>query len=71
MPDTKVGTQKKDDPYSVATQDFEAMMKGEGDVVTGWMSKLQSAIALLTPSDMLAEQHRKMAAPGTAERKAS
>jgi hypothetical protein len=38
------------------------MMKGQGDVVVGWMNKLQSAIALITPSDMLAEQHRKMAA---------
>jgi short-subunit dehydrogenase len=70
MLDTKVGTAKKDDPAMVARQGFDAMMKGRGDVVTGWMNKLQSAIALLTPSDMLAEQHRKMAAPGTAERKA-
>jgi hypothetical protein len=35
------------------------------------MNKLLPAIALITPSDMLAEQHRKMAAPGTATRKAS
>jgi short-subunit dehydrogenase len=68
MLDTKVGTQKKDDPAMVAKQGFEAMMQGKGDVVTGWMNKLQSAIALLTPSDMLAEQHRKMAEPGTAVR---
>jgi hypothetical protein len=47
------------------------MMKGQGDVVTGWMNKLQSAIALITPSDMLAEKHREMAAPGTAKQKAS
>jgi len=43
------------------------MMDGDGDVVTGWQNKLQSAIALLMPSGMLAEQHRKMAAPGTAK----
>ncbi|HLI22665.1 MAG TPA: oxidoreductase, partial [Stellaceae bacterium] len=66
MLDTKVGTQKKDDPAMVAKQGFEATMQGKGDVVTGWMNKLQSAIALITPSDMLAEQHRKMAQPGTA-----
>jgi short-subunit dehydrogenase len=71
MLDTKVGTAKKDDPAMVARQGFDAMMKGEGDVVTGWMNKLQSAIALITPSGMLAEQHRKMAEPGTATRKAS
>jgi short-subunit dehydrogenase len=68
MLDTKVGTDKKDDPAMVARQGFDAMMKGQGDVVTGWMNKLQSAIALLTPSDMLAEQHRKMAEPGTARK---
>lgn len=68
MLDTKIGTEKKDDPAIVARLGFEAMMKGQGDVVTGWMNKLQSAIALITPSDMLAEQHRKMAAPGTARK---
>ena len=40
------------------------MMEGEGDVVSGWKNKLQSAIANGTPSEMLAEQHRKMAEPG-------
>jgi uncharacterized protein len=63
MLDTKVGTQKKDDPAEVAKTGFEAMMAGKGDVVTGW---LQSAIALIMPSGLLAEQHRKEAAPGTA-----
>jgi short-subunit dehydrogenase len=68
MLDTKVGTQKKADPADVAAIGFKAMMNGEGDVVAGWMNKLQSAIALLTPSDTLAEMHRKMAQPGTAQR---
>ena len=68
MMDTKVGTQKKDDPADVAEAGFEAMMKGEGDVVAGWKNKLQTALANVTPSDVLAEQHRKMAAPGTAEK---
>ena len=43
------------------------MMKGEGDVVSGWQNKLQSAIANVTPAGVLAEQHRKMAAPGSAK----
>jgi hypothetical protein len=60
----KVGTEKKDDPAEVAKTGFEAMMAGMGDVVTGWQNKLQSAIALITPSGVLAEQHRKQAAPG-------
>ena len=65
MLDTKVGTEKKIDPAEVAKIGFEAMMNGEGDVVTGWKNKVQSAIAYVTPAGMLAEQHRKMAAPGT------
>jgi short-subunit dehydrogenase len=63
--DTKVGQEEKDDPAEVAQVGFDAMMKGEGDVVSGWKNKLQSAVANVTPSGMLAEQHRKMAEPGS------
>jgi short-subunit dehydrogenase len=66
MMDTKVGTAKKDDPAMVAEKGFSAMMQGEGDVVTGWHNKLQSAIANVLPAGLTAELHRKMAAPGTA-----
>ncbi len=65
MEDTQVGTAKKDDPAMVAKVGFKAMMNGEGDVVSGWKNKLQSAIANITPAGMLAEQHRKMAEPGS------
>jgi uncharacterized protein len=68
MEDTKVGTQEKDDPVDVARDGFEAMMKGEGDVVSGWKNKLQTTLANVTPAAMLAEQHRQMAEPGTAEK---
>jgi short-subunit dehydrogenase len=67
MLDTKVGQAKKDDPADVATTGFQAVMRGEGDVVSGWQNKLQTAIANITPAGMLAEQHRKMAAPGSAK----
>jgi uncharacterized protein len=67
MLDTKVGQAKKDDPADVAKTGFQAMMNGEGDVVSGWQNKLQTAIANITPAGMLAEQHRKMAAPGSAK----
>ena len=67
MLDTKVGTQEKDDPAKVARDGFDAMMKGESDVVSGWRNKLQTTVANVTPNEMLAEQHRKMAEPGTAE----
>jgi short-subunit dehydrogenase len=68
--DTKVGTQEnKADPAEVARIGFKAMMDGEGDVVAGFKNKLQSAVASVTPSAVLAEQHRKMAEPGTARGK--
>jgi short-subunit dehydrogenase len=65
MMDTKVGTQEKDHPADVAKDGFEAMMKGEGDVVSGWKNKLQTTIANVTPASVLAEQHRKIAEPGS------
>jgi short-subunit dehydrogenase len=67
MLDTKVGTDEKDDPVEVAKVGYEAMLRGEGDVVAGWKNKLQTAVASVTPSGVLAEQHRKMAEPGTAK----
>ena len=65
MEDTKVGQEEKDDPADVAKTGFDAMMRGDGDVVTGWKNKLQSAAANVVPASVLAEQHRKMAEPGT------
>ena len=66
MMDTKVGQSKKDDPADVAKTGFDAMMRGDGDVVSGWQNKLQTAIASVTPAAILAEQHRKQAEPGSA-----
>jgi short-subunit dehydrogenase len=68
MLDTKVGQSKKDDPVDVAKTGFKAMMDGDGDVVAGWQNKLRAAIANVTPASVLAEQHRKMAEPGSGER---
>jgi short-subunit dehydrogenase len=67
MLDTKVGTQEKDDPAKVAKDGFDAMMNGEGDVVSGWQNKLQTTLANVTPAGALAEMHRHLAEPGTAE----
>ncbi|SFP38146.1 SDR family oxidoreductase [Variovorax sp. 770b2] len=67
MLDTKVGQGKKADPAEVARIGFEAMLDGEGDVVAGWKNKLQVAMAKVTPASLLAEQHRKMAEPGSAK----
>ena len=68
MLDTKVGTDEKDSPAFVAQQGFDAMKKGEGQVIAGWKNKVQAAIAHIAPSDMTAEMHAKMAAPGTAKK---
>lgn len=67
MEDTKVARGKKDDPADVARTGFDAMMRGEGDVVHGLKNKLQAAAAAVTPESILAEQHRKMAEPGSGE----
>jgi short-subunit dehydrogenase len=42
MLDTKVAQAKKDDPADVARVGFHAMMRGDGDVVSGWRNKLQT-----------------------------
>jgi uncharacterized protein len=66
MLDTKVGSGKKQPPEEVAKIGFEAMEEGTDEVVAGWNNKLRAAISHIVPSSMLAEQHGKMAAPGTA-----
>ena len=38
---------------------YDAMMRGDGDIVTGWKNKLLSAMSNAIPSDMLAEIHRR------------
>ncbi|WFE65609.1 SDR family NAD(P)-dependent oxidoreductase [Micromonospora sp. WMMD714] len=68
MGDTKVGTDDKDDPATVAAQGFAAMMRGEEKVVAGSLkNRVQAAAARLTPDRLKAEQHRRMAEPGSAD----
>lgn len=67
MLDTKVGQQDKDDPADVARAGFRAMLDGEGDVISGLKNKLQAALAAVTPSAVLAEQHRRLAEPGSGD----
>ena len=67
MMDTKVGTAEKDGAAEVAKAGFDAMMKGEGDIVTGMKNKITSSVANVMPAETLAKQHRKMAEPGTAK----
>ena len=67
MLDTRVGAGDKDDPAVVAKQGFEAMMKGKERVVGGGLkTKAMTAAGKVTPDSVKAEQHRKMAEPGSA-----
>ena len=66
MMDTEVGQNpKKSDPADVAKDGWDALMAGKAAIVSGWKNKIQSAIANVTPNAVLAEQHRKMAEPGS------
>jgi short-subunit dehydrogenase len=65
MLDTKVGQGKKADAADVAELGFEAMMKGEADIVTGWKNKMQVALSRIASATAMAEQHRKQAQPGS------
>jgi hypothetical protein len=65
MLDTKVGQSRKDSPADVAKTGFDAMLRGDGDIVAGWQNKLRAAISAITPSGVLAEMHRGMAEPGS------
>lgn len=68
MLDTAVGADPaKADPAKVARDGWQAMMKGDAHVVSGLSNKLQAAAAHVTPAAILAERHRAMAEPGSAE----
>ncbi|MFO0663970.1 MAG: SDR family NAD(P)-dependent oxidoreductase [Polyangiaceae bacterium] len=66
--DTKVGVQKKQPASEVAQTGFDAMMRGDGDVVAGWQNKLRVAMSLLMPSAAVAEMHRGLTEPGSASK---
>jgi len=68
MLDTSVGANPdKSDPADVAKDGWDALMDGKASIVSGWKNKLQASIANVTPAGILAEQHRKMAEPGSAD----
>jgi short-subunit dehydrogenase len=66
MDNTKVGTEgKKDsDPYDVAKEGFEALMKGDKHVyAASWKVKMEGAMANVTPDAVKASMHEKQAKP--------
>jgi uncharacterized protein len=69
MLDTKVGADDKDDPADVARDGFEAMMAGKERVVSASLStKVMGRAGRFVPDSAKAEQHRKMAEPGSARK---
>jgi short-subunit dehydrogenase len=67
MDDTHVGQEgkKESEPYDVARQGFEALIKGEKHVYAASMkTKIQGAVANFVPDAVKAAMHEKMAASG-------
>ena len=65
MMDTNVGTSEKMSAAEVAKVGFDALMKGELEVVAGFANKFRAAMSHIVPDSALAQMHRKMAEPGT------
>lgn len=69
MDDTKVGSEKKDDPAQVAEQGFKALMADRDHVVAGSLqTKAQAAVSQVLPDSVNAEQHRKLSEPGSGKK---
>lgn len=67
MGNTSVGESKKADAGKVARDGWDAMMTGTGHIVSGLMNKVQVAASGIVPQSVLADQHRKMAEPGSGD----
>jgi short-subunit dehydrogenase len=61
--DTKMADIHKADPAKVARIGFDAMLKGETDVVAGLSNKVQVVMSKVLPSQAVAAAHRKLAEP--------
>jgi short-subunit dehydrogenase len=64
--DTRIGASRKARPDMVAKLGFEAMMRGDGEIVVGLGNKLRALAAHFTPAELLAKQHARIARPGSA-----
>lgn len=66
MADTKAGQDEhKADPADVARTGYEAMKRGDADVVAGLGNKLSAAMTGVLPRTTLAEMHRTQVEPGS------
>ena len=51
----------------MAKDGWDALMGGKASIFSGWKTKVQGVLANVIPGSVLAEQHRKMAKPGSAK----
>jgi short-subunit dehydrogenase len=65
MEDTRVAQDPLDDPAMVARTGYDAMVAGKDHVVAGMKNKVQAVLSEITPETLKAEQHRRMAEPGS------
>ena len=66
MLDTEMGQDPdRADPAKVARDGWEALMACKGHIVSGWKNKAQVAAGGVMPQSVLADQHRRMAEPGS------
>ena len=63
MLNTRVAQGEKMDPAQVARIGFDAMLKGEADVVTGLRNRMEVAMSKVMPSQAVAAMHRRLAEP--------
>jgi short-subunit dehydrogenase len=70
MQDTKLGESKKADPADVAKTGFDALMRGDADVVHGLGNKVMTAVADLLPSSLTARMAANQARPGSGKQSA-
>lgn len=63
MLDTVAGQMRKSDPAKVARVGFDAMLKGEADVIAGWLNKVSAIASKVAPAQLAAKVHRKAAEP--------
>lgn len=70
MEDTLIAQSKKEDPTKVARVGWKAMVRGDGDIVSGFGNKVQSSLANVTSAETLAERHAVKAMPGSGKKAA-
>ncbi len=56
---------QKSEPSDVARRGYDAMMRGDREVVPGLMNKIQTSLAGVVPESWVAAVHRSMARPGS------